>query len=169
MTGALLGAAATETVALSAKPVFQVGLLTDIHYADIPAKGTRFYRESLAKIRECVSCFNQAGAALAVEVGDLIDAGETLEKEIGHLQMVEAEYAKFKGKRHYVLGNHCVFSLTKEEFYTHSRAQKSPYSFDHGGFHFIILDACHRPDGVAYGRRNSSGLRRRFPASNGAG
>src|SRR5688572_9989160 len=97
MTGALLGG--ERAFAISTKPLFQVGLLTDIHYADIPSKGSRLYRESLSKIKECVTRFNKAGAALAVNLGDLIDAADTVEKEIGHLKVVETEYAKFKGKR----------------------------------------------------------------------
>ncbi|MCH5374011.1 MAG: alkaline phosphatase, partial [Planctomycetes bacterium] len=30
----------------------------------------------------------------------------------------------------------------------------SYYSFDFGGYHFVVLDACFRSDGVAYGRKN---------------
>lgn len=33
--------------------------------------------------------------------------------------------------------------------------QKKPhYSFDVGGFHFVVLDACFNSDGQAYGRNN---------------
>ena len=47
-------------------------------------------------------------------------------------------------------------TLTKEEFTAHTKASKVPhYSFDQGGIHFVILDACFRSDGVAYGRKNS--------------
>lgn len=50
-----------------------------------------------------------------------------------------------------MLGNHCVTTLTKEEF-LEGVDQKSPhYSFDKGGIHFVVLDACFRSDGKPYG------------------
>jgi alkaline phosphatase len=134
--------------------VARIGLLTDAHYADIPAKGKRHYRDSLAKVRVAVAQFNEGKADFAVELGDFIDEAATVEGEIAHLKTIEAEFAKFRGTRHYVLGNHCVWSLTKDQFYSHCAAKRSPHSFDHAGFHFVILDACHRADGTAYGAKN---------------
>jgi alkaline phosphatase len=57
-------------------------------------------------------------------------------------------------ERHYVLGNHCVDTLTKAEFLGEVEQAESYYSFDRGGFHFVVLDACFRSDGQPYGRRN---------------
>jgi alkaline phosphatase len=56
--------------------------------------------------------------------------------------------------RHYVLGNHCVDTLNKQEFLGGVDREKSYYSFRRQGWHFIVLDACFRSDGVAYQRRN---------------
>ena len=36
-------------------PGVRFGVLTDAHYADAPSRGTRFYRESRAKVREAVT------------------------------------------------------------------------------------------------------------------
>lgn len=136
------------------QPALRLGMLTDLHYADKPPAGTRHYRESLTKIREAVAKFNDAGAAFAVEIGDFVDAADDVKTEIGYLETIEAEFAMFKGDRHYVLGNHCVWSLTKEQFLDHCAARKSFYSFDRSGFHFVVLDACFRKDGVPYGAKN---------------
>lgn len=137
------------------KPLFQIGLMTDLHYADKPATKTRFYREALTKIDEAVSTFNQKGPAFVVELGDLIDAAPTVEQEIVWLQTIEKRYAVLSMPRHYVLGNHCVTTLTKDEFASHTGASKSSnYTFDHGGIRFVILDACFREDGTSYGRNN---------------
>jgi len=135
-------------------PALRIGLLTDPHYADIPTKGKRHYRDSLAKARAAVARFNEAKTDFVVELGDLIDVAATVEGEIGHLKTIEAELAQFHGPRHYVLGNHCVWTLTKEQFFAHSAAKPGPYSFDLAGFHFVILDACHRADGTPYGAKN---------------
>lgn len=135
-------------------PALRIGLLTDPHYADIPAKGKRHYRESLGKVRTAVERFNEAKADFAVELGDYIDEATTAEGEVAHLKTVEAEFAKFRGPRHYVLGNHCVWTLTKEQFHANCAAKPGPYSWDHAGFHFVVLDACFRADGTAYGAKN---------------
>jgi hypothetical protein len=34
------------------------GMVTDCHYADVDSAGTRFYRESLDKLSECVAHMN---------------------------------------------------------------------------------------------------------------
>lgn len=137
-----------------ASPALRLGLLTDPHYADIPPKGKRHYRESLGKVRAAVERFNEAKADFVVELGDFIDEAATAEGEIAHLKTVEAEFAKFRGPRHYVLGNHCVWTLTKEQFYANCAAKRAPYSWDQSGFHFVVLDACFTADGTAYGAKN---------------
>ena len=45
--------------------------------------------------------------------------------------------------------------MTKAEFLQEVGQKESYYSFDRAGFHFIVLDACFRNDGVPYGRKNS--------------
>ncbi|MHC1764366.1 MAG: metallophosphoesterase [Verrucomicrobiia bacterium] len=135
-------------------PLLRIGLLTDVHYADRPPAGTRYYRESLTKLRECVAHFNETRPDFVVELGDFIDAAETVEGEIANLKTAEAQFSKLRCPRHYVLGNHCVWTLNKAQFREHSAAGPPYYSFDHGEFHFIVLDACFRADGVPYGNRN---------------
>lgn len=132
----------------------RIGLLTDLHYADRPSAGTRFYREALPKLDECIDRFNALAPDCVVELGDFIDAGETLEEETRYLQTIEAAYARLRAPRHYVLGNHCVWTLTKDQFRRNCAARSSCYSFDVHGCHCVILDACFRADGVAYGARN---------------
>ncbi|MEW6304715.1 MAG: metallophosphoesterase [Verrucomicrobiota bacterium] len=143
-----------RALAADEKPVLRVGMLTDLHHADLEPKGTRYYRETLGKLRECIARFNEAKADFAIELGDYIDEAPTAELEAANVRAVEAEYAKFKGERHYVLGNHCVWTLTKQQFRDNCAARAEHYSFDKGGFHFVLLDACYRADGVPYGEKN---------------
>jgi alkaline phosphatase len=140
----------------SEKPSLRIGLITDIHYADKPASRTRYYRESLQKVREGIEWFNREKMDFLVELGDLIDAADSADGEAVYLRTIEREYARFKGQRHYVFGNHDAWSLTKKQFLENcgGRGRKEYYSFDHGNLHFVILDACYRSDGVAYGNRN---------------
>lgn len=156
--------------ALSAKeasaPVVRAGILTDLHYGDKESTKTRFYRETPRKLEEAVRKLNEEKPDFIVELGDLIDQAKTVEQEIAWLDDIEKVFAKAAAPRHYVLGNHCVATLTKEEFAAHTAASKTPhYSFDHGGIHFVVLDACYRSDGKAYGRSNSVWTDANVPAA----
>lgn len=146
------------------KHQLRIGLLTDCHFADKEPVASRHYRDSLFKIKEAVSKFTRSGATFAVELGDFIDAAKDAETEIGYLKTVEREFAKFEKDRHYVLGNHCVYTLTKKEFIDNCAAKRPHYSFDEKGFHFIVLDACYRHDGVEYGRQNFDWTDANIPA-----
>ena len=87
------------------------------------------------------------------------------------LRRLTLDPAKVAVERHYVLGNHCVFTLTKEEFFANTKARPAPYSFDvplqgaSGAMHFVVLDACFKADGTPYGRRNADWRDTNLPAS----
>ncbi len=125
-------------------------LVTDLHYADKPAAGTRHYRETLDKLAEAAALYEKEKPAFVVELGDLIDAADAVETELAYLKRVNKEFAAISKDRHYVLGNHCVDTLTKDEFLGGVGRDKSYYSFDSGGVHFVVLDACFRSDGKTF-------------------
>ena len=89
------------------------GLVTDLHYADRPSAGTRYYRETPAKLAEAVERFTQDKIDLMVELGDLVDAADSPAGEMGYLRRVVKDLAAAPGQHHYVIGNHCVYTLTK--------------------------------------------------------
>lgn len=131
-----------------------IGVITDVHYADKEMAINRYYRDSLLKIREAVKTFNERKTSFCIHVGDLVDGGESVELELAYLKTVEAEYALFFGKRHYVLGNHDVATFSKKQFIDNCGAKKNYYSFNKGAFHFIILDACYNKDESDYNAGN---------------
>jgi len=149
----------------NASPLLRVGLMTDLHYADKPPTKTRFYREALAKLDEAVEIMNREKPALVVELGDFIDQADSVEKEIEWLQTMESHFAKLSMPRHYVLGNHCVGTLTKQEFAANTKARGGHESFESGGVTFLILDACFRSDGTPYSRKNFDWKDANLPAS----
>jgi predicted phosphodiesterase len=133
----------------------RAGLLTDLHYADKPAAGTRHYRETLGKLADAAAQLKKDDVSFVVELGDLIDAADDVETEQRYLGTINREFSAISKDRHYVLGNHCVDTLTKAEFLDGVEQKQSYYSFDRGEFHFVVLDACFRNDGEPYGRKNS--------------
>lgn len=147
--------ASANLFATDDSPRLRVGLVTDLHYADKPPVGTRHYRETPQKLEEARSRFEREKLSFLVELGDLIDAADSVDVEQGYLKTINDQFSTLCKDRHYVLGNHCVDTLTKEEFLGGVGQEKSYYSFDRGGFHFVVLDSCFRGDGQSYGRKNS--------------
>ncbi len=135
-------------------PGVRVGMVTDLHHADKDVAGNRFYRETLGKLEEAAEYYQNSHIDLMVELGDIIDAADSVETERRYLAEINRPFSAISTDRHYVLGNHCVDTLTKEEFLAGIKRERSYYSFDRKGIHFIVLDSCFRSDGIAYGRRN---------------
>jgi predicted phosphodiesterase len=136
------------------QPELRIGLVTDLHYADRPASGTRFYRESFSKLEAAVEQFKIEKPKFVVELGDLIDNGAGPEDDLKFLKRMNDLFTTISPNRHYLLGNHCVQVLTKEEFLGGIEREKSYYSFDEGDHHFVVLDACFTSASVPYGRNN---------------
>ena len=144
----------SELFANDEAPPLRLGLVTDLHYADKAPAGTRHYRETLTKLEEAARQFERDKPSFLVELGDFIDAADSVDVERSYLKTINRQFSAISKDRHYVLGNHCVDTLKKEEFLGGVAQQKSYYSFDRGGFHFVVLDSCFRSDGQPYGRKN---------------
>lgn len=124
------------------------GIVTDIHYAEIPRSGTRMYSQSLDKLKECVDIMNKQKVDFLVELGDFKDMSQPPDeqKTLGFLKKVEDAFKRFDGPRYHVLGNHDEDCISKDQFFTVAKnsgtdSTKSYYSFNSGGFHFVVLDA----------------------------
>jgi predicted phosphodiesterase len=152
LAGAALAGRAAEDD--GPRPKVRVGLVTDLHYADKDPLIHRYYRETPAKFAEAARRFREDKTDVVIELGDLIDVGQSPAAEKGALKRIVKDFRATPGQHHCVLGNHCVWSLTKAEFLEIAGQKRSYYSFDAGGCHFVILDACFRGDGEPYGRRN---------------
>lgn len=151
---ASLSLTSPSTGAESRVSAVRFGLVTDLHFADKPAAGSRYYRETPAKLAAAAKQFSGEKLNFVAELGDLIDAADSVEQELGFLKRINRDFAAICPQRHYVLGNHCVHTLTKEEFLGGVEQPRSYYSFDVGGVHFVVLDCCYRSDGTPYGRKN---------------
>ncbi|MGD8331993.1 MAG: metallophosphoesterase [Acidobacteriota bacterium] len=136
---------------------FRFGMLADPHYADTDARGTRFYRQSLAKVRECVDHLDAEQVDFLIELGDFKDQDEPpVEADtLRYLATIEAELQRFPGPAYHVLGNHDMDSISKPQFLAAIdnpgvTGDASFYSFDRSDLHFVVLDACFRADGAPY-------------------
>jgi 3',5'-cyclic AMP phosphodiesterase CpdA len=161
----IAGVDASSVFAEPQKSVLNVGLVTDLHYADKLPAGSRRYRETPDKLAEAAEQFGKRKPEFIVELGDFVDAAESVETELGYLKRINRDFSAICERRHYVLGNHCVHTLTKQEFLAAVEQKKSYYSFDSGDFHFVVLDSCFRSDGEPYGRKNFEWTDPNIPAA----
>ncbi|MGE5293378.1 MAG: metallophosphoesterase, partial [Solirubrobacterales bacterium] len=151
------------------RPV-RFGIVTDCHYADAKPAGTRFYRESLDKLAECVARMNAECVDFLIELGDFKDQDTPVEsRTLEHLRKVETVFCGFAGRRYHVLGNHDMDSLSKRQFLenvenTGIDSRRSYYSFDVAGLHCVVLDANHKADGSDYDHGNFDWTDANLPA-----
>lgn len=137
------------------------GVVTDCHYADADAAGTRFYRESRGKLGECVARMNAEKVDFLIELGDFKDQDRppVEQQTLAHLDKIEAVFQRFGGPTYHVLGNHDADSISKPQFLarvtnTGIETGRSYYSFDSNGLHCIVLDANYSANGAQYDHGN---------------
>ncbi|VGO22213.1 metallophosphoesterase [Pontiella sulfatireligans] len=152
----LRSAGATESTAR-----LRFGILTDPHYADTAPKGSRHYRESVAKMAECIALMNEQRVDFIVELGDFKDQNKPVSEasSLENLKAIESVFGRFKGPRYHVLGNHDADSISKEQFLANTENTgiepgSKYYSFDSKGLHFIVLDPNYKADGSDYDHGN---------------
>jgi predicted phosphodiesterase len=129
-------------------PIVTFGIVTDVHYADIPDKDKRTYNQSLEKLDECVTKMNEHAVDFLIELGDFKDCNETKseEKSMIYLYRAEKSFSKFDGPRYHVIGNHDVDCISKDQYQSVIRNTDIPgtstyYSYTAKGIHFVVLDA----------------------------
>ena len=149
-----------EALAAGRKPL-RFGILTDVHYADRERSGTRYYRDSMAKVEEAVEAFRRAKVDFIIELGDLKDTTPQSEvtPTLRFLDDIERTLQSAGTKLYHVLGNHDMDCLSKEEFLLHttnsgSARGKAYYSFKERGVRCVVLDANFNEDFSPYHRGN---------------
>ncbi|MBM4018540.1 MAG: phosphatase [Planctomycetes bacterium] len=123
-----------------AKPALRFGAIADVQYADAETKGKRFYRESLAKLREAVARLNELKPDFVIHLGDLIDNG------FESFDAVLPIYDKLAMPHYHVLGNHdfSVDAASKGRVLAKLGLDKLGggrgwYDFARTGWRFIVL------------------------------
>ena len=114
-------------------PEFSFGLVADVQYADIPASGSRYYRESLDKLRECVETFNAMDLACVMDLGDVIEEGRDSFADVMPI------YNQLDAPLHIALGNH-DFPVSHEHTLGVLDMEESYYDFSVNDWRFIVLD-----------------------------
>ncbi len=115
----------------------KIGVFADCQYCDCETAGSRFYRNSLEKLDECINRFNSdKNLAFVVGLGDLID------RDISSFDSVNSILAKSKKEVYHVIGNH---DLSVEKYQLENVPEKlnlneTWYSITKKGWKFIFLN-----------------------------
>lgn len=140
---------------------YSFGIFTDVHYASIADNGTRKYSQSLDKVKQCIDTMNARKVGFVIELGDFKDMPTPPDSQsaLTFLSTIEHAFSRFQGERFHVLGNHDEDCISKEQFNSivlnsNISRDSTYYSFQKGGFKFIVLDACFDSTGHPYDRGN---------------
>jgi len=119
------------------KAQIEIGVFADCQYCNCETAGDRFYRNSLAKLNDCVSEFNKnEDIEFVVGLGDLID------RDFDSFSKVKLILEKSKSKVFHVVGNH-DFSVEDEQFKnvpTQLNLSDTYYTFTKNEWQFIFLN-----------------------------
>jgi len=139
----------TLWVAVAATEPLRIGIIADVHVHDadspVEQKVMTNYAERLTAF---VGAMNAWPADAVIELGDLVNGAFVMggspgdmSRIAGLLDEAASLLSPLDSPIHYVLGNHDLYNLSKEEFLAAVGQEETYYSFDLGGFHFVIVDA----------------------------
>jgi manganese-dependent ADP-ribose/CDP-alcohol diphosphatase len=118
------------------QPLFAFGVFTDAHYCDCDPSETRFYRQSLSKLRQAVTFFRANRADFIINLGDLIEKDYQSYMPVMHI--LDSSSIKV----YHVTGNHDY--EVDHKFFKHlpqlEEYNSGYYSIIHQGFRFIFLN-----------------------------
>ena len=128
-----VSALAASTIRAADGPPFSFAVLSDIQFADQPPHLKRDYRGSWERLSRAVTEINKARPAFAIQLGDLVDAGQY------SLSRILPIYRGLSMPQYHVLGNH-DFCLPRQRLLESLGMQNAWYDFTSSGWRFIVLD-----------------------------
>lgn len=116
-------------------PVIRFGIIADPQYANVDPQGSRFYRNSLAKLDTAVATFNQEKLPFIIDLGDITDRNPE------DLDTVLYTIGKYTGKVYTTTGNHDYTHVTDNKaLYKKLGMPAVYYTFKKGNWRFIMLN-----------------------------
>lgn len=110
-------------------------IASDFHSLDVP--------DGCERIASFIKAADDEDVDFIIELGDYcrLVSGSDVYRDM---------WNDFEGDKYHVLGNHDMENNTKEEYVKEMSMPHRYYSFDKGGFHFIVLDGNNIFDGEKY-------------------
>jgi manganese-dependent ADP-ribose/CDP-alcohol diphosphatase len=115
----------------------KIGVFADCQYCDCETAGTRFYRNSLSKLDDCINEFNQSK-----EIEFVVGLGDIIDRDFASFDSINTILSKSEKPVFQVIGNHDL-AVEKEELEQvpgKINLTETWYSFTKKGWHFIFLN-----------------------------
>lgn len=122
-----------------ATPV-RIGLVADVQYADLDDREGARFRSSLDRLAGALERFVAAGVERVVQLGDVIEGHDDVERSVADLERVLATFAASGLPVEHVVGNHCL-SVPRAELHERLGIAAARRSFSVGAWRFVILDS----------------------------
>lgn len=134
------------------KPLLTFGLIADVQYCNCEPAGTRYYRESLSKLRKALGTLSSDSVGFVVTLGDLID--RDFESYQPVMSIIDSSGLEF----YHALGNHdfSVEQRYKRRLPQNTISKDGYYSFIKSDIRLIMLNG---NELSTYGAGNNSTLR----------
>lgn len=115
----------------------KIGVFADCQYCDCETAGTRYYRNSLVKLEECINEFNHSK-----EIDYIVGLGDLIDRNFDSFDSVNTILSKSKKPVFQVIGNHdlAVEKELLEQVPGKINLTKTWYSFTKNDWHFIFLN-----------------------------
>src|SRR5699024_12322743 len=84
------------------------GVISDLHYADRPPRGSRYFKDSLNKLGNYVEEMNRLNPDFILQLGDIKDEDEIPNQQatIQYLKDMEKENSKYQEEQIHALEHH---------------------------------------------------------------
>jgi beta-galactosidase len=116
-------------------PLIRFGIIADIQYADCESRGSRFYRNSLQKLNNCIDYLNDHKVQFTINLGDVID------RDVADWDSVLIRLKRFDNKVYNTTGNHDYHGVTDNRvLYDKLKMPSEYYSFKKKNWVFILLN-----------------------------
>ncbi|MFZ1720822.1 MAG: metallophosphoesterase [Candidatus Moraniibacteriota bacterium] len=118
------------------------GAIGDFEYGTRENVGNKMTRLAKTELEKVVHFFNtEYNPAFVIELGDMVESsGVSVEKAKQQFRDIDAVFRRVNARTEYVLGNHDLRSLSKEEVRTILGLEDNHRFFDEGDWRFVIMD-----------------------------
>uniref|UniRef100_A0A7N0TP38 Manganese-dependent ADP-ribose/CDP-alcohol diphosphatase n=1 Tax=Kalanchoe fedtschenkoi TaxID=63787 RepID=A0A7N0TP38_KALFE len=133
------------------RPVFSFGVISDVQYADIPDGRSflgvpRYYRHSILVLQRAVRKWNEhQSLKFVINFGDIVDGFCPKDQSFKAVKKVVDEFEKFDGPTYHMIGNHCLYNLSRDKLLPQLKIPGSDgcayYDFSPSpGYRIVVLD-----------------------------
>lgn len=118
------------------RPIFSIGIVADVQYADIDPNGNRYYRTSKERLKEAYDTFKNNNVDFVINLGDIIDGDFESYQPV--MELIKASGIRTS----HVSGNHdyAVDPFRKKRLPVLLGHWEGYYSSAMEGFRFIYLN-----------------------------